>query len=162
MHEESLVRSLLQQVDMLVEQHGGGCVQDVEVEIGPLSGIEALLLESAFERLTAPLDRAPRLIVHQVPLVVACQDCHREFSLADFRFVCHHCDSRRLQVLRGDGMILKSVVVQIAEGVPEVCPRTPCTLDSIDEPSSPGHVSSACGPGHAGGTVLALSEEGAA
>ena len=51
MHEESLIRSLLRQVDQLKQIHQGLEVEEIEVEVGPLSGVEPLLLKDAFERL---------------------------------------------------------------------------------------------------------------
>ena len=48
MHEMSLARCLLAQVGHLVEAHGGGTVRSIRVQLGPLSGVEPLLLASAF------------------------------------------------------------------------------------------------------------------
>ena len=53
MHEASLVESLLEQVQTLVSEHGGGDVEVVEVEIGPLSGVEPELVDLAFQRLAS-------------------------------------------------------------------------------------------------------------
>ena len=47
MHEESLVRSLLEQVRRLVREHAAETVERIEVEVGPLSGVELDLLRSA-------------------------------------------------------------------------------------------------------------------
>jgi hydrogenase nickel incorporation protein HypA/HybF len=54
MHETSLVRNLFEQVRRISAQHPGTQVGKVEIEVGPLSGIEPLLFESAFQQL-APL-----------------------------------------------------------------------------------------------------------
>ena len=51
MHEASLVASLLRQVDELAAQNGGGRVDQVRIEVGPLAGVEPLLMREAFERL---------------------------------------------------------------------------------------------------------------
>jgi hypothetical protein len=64
MHEESLVRSLLHQVEDLARQHHATEVDDIEVEIGPLSGVESLLVQEAFERLKDRLHVAELHINH--------------------------------------------------------------------------------------------------
>ncbi len=48
MHELSLCEDLLNQVMTIAEQHRAQRVASVTVRIGPLSGVEPLLLENAF------------------------------------------------------------------------------------------------------------------
>ena len=71
MHEHSLVRSLLDQVEQLRRENGAVSVDVVTVEIGPLSGVEPDLIHSAFEQL-APLcfQPFPRLL-HERPRRIA-------------------------------------------------------------------------------------------
>ena len=77
MHEESLMRSLLKQVEQLAQQHQAISVEEIEVEIGPLSGVEPLLLSSAFDRLKddAPICANAVLEIKTVDLLVKCRDC---------------------------------------------------------------------------------------
>ena len=70
MHEESLVRSLLHQVEDLAQQHHATEVEDIEVEIGPLSGVEPLLVREAFERLKDGCTW-PSCII---PVIIVCMD----------------------------------------------------------------------------------------
>ncbi len=102
MHEASLVRSLLNQVTDLARQHGGGSVTEIRVEIGPLAGVEPLLVRSAFEQLVCgtELDDAT-LVIDEVPLVARCETCG-EFAVDGFRFRCPGCDASRVTVVRGD------------------------------------------------------------
>ena len=64
MHEVSLVRSLLEQVDRVVTSQGGRAAVEVCVEIGPLSGVEPLLVKEAFTQLAGD----GTLIIDEVPL----------------------------------------------------------------------------------------------
>ncbi len=114
MHEESLIRSLLRQVEELAQQHHARAVDEIEVEVGPLSGVEPLLLQDAFERLKDEFSW-PRaeLSVLQVGLDVLCQSCQSESQLKDFRFVCRECGSTSLQILRGDAFRLLNVRMQV-------------------------------------------------
>ncbi len=126
MHEVSLVRSLLEQVDGIVASQGGRAAVEVRVEIGPLSGVEPLLVKEAFTQLTCSRSRetsdrpltssATTLIIDEVPLTARCDSCHTEFELEHFRFVCPHCDSRETSVVRGDAFRLMSVTVDVLEG----------------------------------------------
>lgn len=114
MHEESLIRSLLRQVEELAQQHHAIAVEDIEVEVGPLSGVEPLLLQDAFERLRAEsLWPRAELSVQQVGLDIRCRNCETESQLQDFRFVCHECGSTSLQIVRGDAFRLLNVRLQI-------------------------------------------------
>lgn len=113
MHEVSLVRSLLEQVDRIVTSQGGRAAVEVRVEIGPLSGVEPLLVKEAFVQLAGN----GTLIIDEVPLTARCDSCHTEFEVESFRFVCPRCDSRETCVVRGDAFRLMSVTVDVPEDV---------------------------------------------
>ena len=49
MHEYSLVRALLDRVDVSVREHGATSVAALKVQIGEVAGVEMELLASAFE-----------------------------------------------------------------------------------------------------------------
>ena len=118
MHEESLMRSLLRQVGELSQLHHATAVEEIEVEVGPLSGVEPLLLQDAFERLKGEFSwPLAELSVLQVGLDILCKICQSESQLQDFRFVCHQCGSTSLQILRGDAFRLLNVRMQIDESV---------------------------------------------
>ncbi len=113
MHEFSLVRSLLEQVERIVTEQGGRAAVEVRVEIGPLSGVEPLLVKEAFSQLSVDAT----LIIDEVPLMARCHSCAREFELKDFRFACPHCNSRETSIVRGDTFRLMSVTVDISDVV---------------------------------------------
>jgi hydrogenase nickel incorporation protein HypA/HybF len=107
----SLVRSLLRQVAELRAAQAGAAVREVRVEVGPLAGVEPLLLAAAFERLAGQwgLEQAV-MRVDEVPLEAQCSQCQTIFAVEGFRFVCPHCGEMRLRVVRGDALVLESVV----------------------------------------------------
>jgi hydrogenase nickel incorporation protein HypA/HybF len=118
MHEFSLVRSLLDQVAQIVAEQGGRAAVEVRVEIGPLSGVEPLLIRDAFHQLA----NGPTLIIEEVPLIARCHTCNREFELKNFRFVCTHCGGRETRVVRGDAFRLMSVTVDLPDDATATCP----------------------------------------
>ena len=115
MHEVSLVRSLIQQVLTVVADNGGGTVTEVEVSIGPLSGVEPVLVRNAFDRLAATnLLAGAELSIDCTPLTARCRDCGESFVVESFRFECSACKSRSVQITSGDEFRLLRVSVQDA------------------------------------------------
>lgn len=109
MHEESLVRTLLEQVKQIAAEHGGRALE-VRISIGPLSGAEPLLLSSAFERLADLLANPEiQLTIDQVPLEVDCLACGSRYEPLNFCFRCPICSSTKANVFRGDAVLLESV-----------------------------------------------------
>lgn len=117
MHEMSIVKSLLAQVQRVVSENGGQAAQEIVVEIGPLSGVEVELVKSAFARLVET--DAIKLTVHEVPMVIRCRVCNNEQGLRRFVFRCPVCNSGRVQVIRGDEFRLVSVTVVETESYVE-------------------------------------------
>ena len=112
MHETSLVQSLLTQVATILHDHPGSRVESIRVEIGPLSGVEPLLISSAFDRLVESTPcRGAALRIEQIELTARCRDCDSEFVLDQFRFVCPNCASDRVTILRGDEFRLLDITL---------------------------------------------------
>lgn len=124
MHEWSFARSLLQQASRIARDQGGARLLEVQVSIGPLSGVEASLLESVFEQIVCDEGLAPtRLVVETTPLVVRCRNCDSESSLSEFVFRCSECQSPAVRVVRGDQLQLVSVTVDDDPAAVEVSRR---------------------------------------
>jgi hydrogenase nickel incorporation protein HypA/HybF len=120
MHEHSLVRNLLKQAERIRRQHDADRIIEVRVEVGPLSGVEPLLLASAFELLTAEANLAgARLLIDEVALSARCESCQCEFEVNDFVFRCHRCGGN-VTVTRGDELQLVSVSLQSGEPAREM------------------------------------------
>jgi hydrogenase nickel incorporation protein HypA/HybF len=116
MHEFSLMQTLLAQVDEVARARHARAVIEIAVAVGPLSGVEPLLLESAFRQLaTGELLADARLIVEQVPLTIRCAACGELSELTDFVFVCPHCGGGNTHVAGGDGVILRQVMLEQPE-----------------------------------------------
>ena len=89
-------------------------ITEVQVELGPLSGVEPLLLTSAFEALKAGTGSAnAKLKIEEVPLTASCSECKTNQVIVDFVFRCPHCQGN-LDITRGDGFYL--VGVSYSEG----------------------------------------------
>ena len=112
MHERSLVRSLLNQVDEILEQNHASFATAVHVEIGPLSGVEAECVRSAYEELReGTCCASASLVIEHSGLVIRCRDCHRESLVHGFLFRCESCGSGKVQIISGDAFRLLSITI---------------------------------------------------
>lgn len=116
MHEYSLVQALLRHVERLAAQHCASRVDEVRVRLGPLSNVEPLLVESAFQTLApATVAAESRLVMEEVPLTARCAVCDSKFEIIRFQFRCPACDSAEIAVTAGDGFVLESVTLRREE-----------------------------------------------
>lgn len=113
MHEGSLVERLLDQVQALASEHGDAAVRAIDVDIGPLSGVEPELVESAFARMAPERDLATTIFrIRLVPLIIRCERCAAVETLDRVEFRCPRCGHDRVSVEQGDALILQSVTLE--------------------------------------------------
>ncbi|MCB9993376.1 MAG: hydrogenase maturation nickel metallochaperone HypA [Hyphomicrobiaceae bacterium] len=119
MHELSVCQGLIGQVERLVAEHGAKRVTRILVLVGPLSGVEAPLLERAFTiaRMGTSAEDA-ELEVHEMPVRVWCDTCQMETEAALNRLVCGNCGDWHVTLRSGDELLLKSVALDIPEQEP--------------------------------------------
>ncbi len=142
MHEQAIARALLAQVLRIAEDSGARSVQSVRVCVGHFSGVEELLLASAFELATIDtIAASAQLEVESVPLALHCQECDHHFQPAALRFQCAACGSARVRITAGEELVLESVNLMIADAggpmlppVADDCPRITDRGIPCDEP----------------------------
>lgn len=110
MHELSVCQSILSQLEAIAAEHEARAVLAVYLQIGPLSGVEAPLLHSAWTvaRSGTIADHAT-LEIEEMPITIRCSSCNRESEATPNRMVCSHCGEWRTQLLSGNEMLLRSV-----------------------------------------------------
>lgn len=112
MHERSIVETLLVQVMALTPANAPGSVREVRVRVGPLSGVEPMLMQSAFDQLsTDVIFEHATLAIVEVPLRAQCCLCGMQFNVEDFHFRCASCESNDVVVIDGDAVILESIEI---------------------------------------------------
>jgi hydrogenase nickel incorporation protein HypA/HybF len=113
MHERSLVRALLRQVQGLAEENAARRVVAIRVRLGEFSGVEAELFASAYSDLVrgTPLCDAA-LELERTPLQGLCAKCGRQFRIERFKFQCDQCGSSNLTLRGGEEMLLESVTME--------------------------------------------------
>lgn len=113
MHERSLVRDLLRQLDDLVIAHAARGVKEVHLCVGEFSGIDLDLLRTAFSEMARDSSaQCARFIARSIPLTGRCQDCRHEFFISRFRFECPRCLGRSIAIVGGEELLLESVVLE--------------------------------------------------
>jgi len=122
MHELSVARALLRQVERVAHTHGvdaaSGTVRRVNLRIGALSGIEPDLLARAFPEVAqGSLAQGAVLTIEVVPVRVCCDDCGAEAGVAANHLVCPVCASARTRLVAGDELLLVSLDLEKADDV---------------------------------------------
>lgn len=113
MHEGSLVKALLRQVDGIVSRAGATRATVIHATIGDFAGVESELFRVAFHDLVQnTAHRGASLEIRRVPLRAACQDCEHSFLVPRFRFQCPRCGSLTTTIVEGEGLVLESVIVE--------------------------------------------------
>ncbi len=110
MHELSICRQMMIQINEIAGQNQASAVVSVTLKIGPLSGVEARLLKQAFPFATAQtVAENAQLIIEELPVRVRCRHCGSTSSTAANKLLCRQCGDHRTQLLSGDEMLLASV-----------------------------------------------------
>ncbi|MBS3805238.1 MAG: hydrogenase maturation nickel metallochaperone HypA [Oleiphilaceae bacterium] len=110
MHELSLCRSLLRQILEVAEQHRALAVTLVRLRMGPLSGVEAELLKTAFPLAAAgTIAESAELDLTATCVEVYCENCWKNCRAGPNQLCCARCGSCVTQLVSGDELILDSV-----------------------------------------------------
>lgn len=113
MHELSVCLSILDQVRSIAAERNADSVQRIELRIGPLSGVEADLLRSAWPMASAgTIAVDAELRIDEAAIVVRCSTCDAETPAVANRLVCGKCGDFRTSVISGDEMILQRVELE--------------------------------------------------
>ncbi|MDJ0700109.1 MAG: hydrogenase maturation nickel metallochaperone HypA [Woeseiaceae bacterium] len=108
MHELSVCLSLLEQVERIAAEHDAVSVERIVLKVGPLSGIEADLLASAYPlAATGTIAADAELVIEECGVRVRCTQCEAESDVPANRLICSECGDFRTRVVRGEEMILQ-------------------------------------------------------
>lgn len=122
MHERSLVNRLLKQAREIADAHGGGFIEEIRIQLGPMSGVEPLLVRTAFDDLrVTQLAGTVRLLIEYVELEARCQICTKTFEPVDFSFACPLCGAVDTEIIRGADVILESICVSRPRDAWDTC-----------------------------------------
>ncbi len=110
MHELAVCQSLLRAVERAALSHGATAVSAITVAIGPLSGVEAPLLERAFTvARSGTLAARAALEIQAAPIVVWCSSCGVQTPAAANALLCGRCGTWQVDLRSGDELLLMRV-----------------------------------------------------
>lgn len=119
MHELSVCLALLEQVQSIAQERGATRVERILLRVGPLSGVEPLLLKSAFPLAAAgTLAESAVLDIEAIPVRVHCSECGAETPARPNRLVCGRCGGFRVRVISGEEMLLASLALRVPDQHP--------------------------------------------
>ncbi|MEA2079861.1 MAG: hydrogenase maturation nickel metallochaperone HypA [Pseudomonadota bacterium] len=110
MHEFSVCIALMEQVERIAREHRARRVDRIVLQVGPLSGVEAPLLEHAWPLAAAGTIAADaELVIDAAPVRVRCTRCGVESEAQPNRLLCAGCGDYRTRLVSGDEMLLASL-----------------------------------------------------
>jgi len=113
MHELSVCQALIGQVEKVARENGAHRVVSIVIAVGPLSGVEARLLEHAYPVAAAgTLAEHATLTIETVPVRVRCRSCGAETAAQVNRLVCGDCGDWQVDVVAGEEMLLTRVEIE--------------------------------------------------
>ncbi|MDR3218188.1 MAG: hydrogenase maturation nickel metallochaperone HypA [Dysgonamonadaceae bacterium] len=113
MHEVSIAQSIVDLAIQQAESHSAIEVEELELEIGVLSGIEIPALAFALESCVMGtwLEKT-RIVRHDIPGEGKCGDCGESFPIKDMFSACPFCGSFAVRITKGKELRIKSIVIK--------------------------------------------------
>jgi hydrogenase nickel incorporation protein HypA/HybF len=109
-HELAVCQGLISQLEKIAREQGASSVLHIVLSVGALSGVEAPLLDRAFEiaRMGTVAEEA-KLEIQAGPVVVQCRICGNRNEARANRLLCDACGDWQVDVKQGDEMLLLRV-----------------------------------------------------
>lgn len=121
MHELSVCIALLDKIQQIAAERGATSVSRIVVKLGPLSGVEAPLLQNAYPLAAAgTVAENAELTIDVAPVRVRCSQCGAESAAEPNRLLCRACGDFRTNIVSGDELLLERVELETPDA-----PRQP-------------------------------------
>jgi hydrogenase nickel incorporation protein HypA/HybF len=112
MHEFAICQALVSQIGNIAGPRAAR-VRQVRIAIGPLSGVEPRLLESAYPlACIGTAAEGSQLEIEQTALRVSCRGCGAQTAAAANRLVCGTCGDWHTDLIGGDELMLLRVELE--------------------------------------------------
>lgn len=113
MHELSIAQSIVELAESQARNHKATVIEELELEIGSLAGVELQSLEFALEScIKGTMLSNARIIRHDILAEGRCGDCEKVFPVDTLFSPCPHCGSYCVQIFKGKELRIKSIVVK--------------------------------------------------
>jgi len=113
MHELSIAQSIVELAEKEARNHHAVSIEELELEIGALAGIDRIALEFALESaIKGSLLENARIVRQQINGEGRCGDCDNLFPVENLLSVCPVCGSYAVGIIKGKELRIKSLVVK--------------------------------------------------
>ena len=112
MHELSIAKNIIEIASEQARKNNLSQVNEIEIEVGRLSGVEIEALEFVLEIVTKQtILQNSRTIITSIPGLARCQVCSKEFATDSFIAQCPECKGFNFQIIQGQELRVKSLNV---------------------------------------------------
>ena len=93
MHEISLVRTILSNLEAEFTPEDLACLKSIKLKVGLLSNVEPILMQNAFDAVTSAEGRfvGVELNIELVPIIIHCKNCSSASHIQHYKFICANC-----------------------------------------------------------------------
>ncbi len=113
MHEVSICQGIIETLEEELEKEQFQNIREVHLKVGVLSCANPKILEHVFKYM---IEESPfyncRLIAELVEVLAACEHCHRNFKVVDYRFVCPECDHPLTTIVEGNELTIYKIILE--------------------------------------------------
>jgi hydrogenase nickel incorporation protein HypA/HybF len=106
----SIALAIIEIANDEIKKANASRVNEVEIDVGSISGVETTALEFALETAVKGtiLENASRKI-NRIEAQARCMECGNEFRMPDFYNPCPNCNSFITDIYRGKELRVKSI-----------------------------------------------------
>jgi len=113
MHELSIAQSIVELAEQEARNHQAVSIEELELEIGDLAGIEWNALEFALESaIKGSLLEDARIVRQRIAGEGRCGDCESIFPVENLFSACPLCSSYAVKIIKGKELRIKSIIVK--------------------------------------------------
>lgn len=112
MHELSVVMNIVNMATEKAKEERVAAIDEIELDIGKLSGIEMNAFEFAWEQgVKGTILENAVMTVNRIEGKARCTGCKTEFTIGQFYDSCPVCGQYATTILQGEELRVKSLVV---------------------------------------------------
>jgi len=110
MHELSLAQEIISIVEQYYTDDASEHVTSIKVKIGKLQNVLPDSLEFCFQALIQNSKLAnAKMVIENIPITVACNDCGNTSEQEGFVFVCSTCGSSSVKIVTGNELYVSEI-----------------------------------------------------
>lgn len=113
MHELSIAQSIVQLAEQQAKSHNAQEIEELELEIGVLAGVELQSLEFALKSsVKGTMLEHAHIVRRDIAGEGICGDCEFIFPVKTLFTTCPQCGSFCVKIIKGKELRIKSLVVK--------------------------------------------------